>query len=73
MRQVTAGPPTAADPNRAYEDPARVIRAFQAKPSYAAYSAFMLHLGDCPACADGTSPCAQGESLRRAWKAVRWS
>lgn len=74
MRQGTATPPTLAGPRRtAREELTDAMKAFQAKPSYAAYSALILHYSHCPACADGTDPCAEGEPLRQAWKAVRWS
>ena len=70
----TACAPTGERPAQTgREGLAEVMNAFETKPSYAAYKALILHYSDCPACADGTNPCAEGEPLRQAWKAVRWS
>jgi hypothetical protein len=75
MAHRTALPPTRAvqrsQPGR--DALAESLKAFEAKPSYAACKALILHYSHCPACADGTNPCTEGEPLRQAWKAMRWS
>ena len=74
MGHCTATPPTTADQRRTGPIAlAEALKAFEAKPSYAAYKAVILHYSHCPACADGTNPCAAGAQLTRAWKAMRWS
>ncbi|MFI6356982.1 hypothetical protein ACIBJF_30980 [Streptomyces sp. NPDC050743] len=74
MGHRTAAPSTTADHRRTGPEAlAEAMKTFEAKPSYAAYKAVILHYSHRPACADGTNPCAAGAQLTRAWKAMRWS
>lgn len=74
MAHRTATPPAVADQRPAEREAlAQGAEAFAASPSYEAYKALIAHYDHCPPCAHDTDPCEDGQQLRRAWVAVRWS